>query len=267
MNRVVAITFLLALAPQVLANEACNKAYDTVTAESSLQECRKAAEDGDSDSELGYALVLWSGHDRVSQPKPAIDWFRRAASHGNKLARVTLGRFLSDDRSPAEVRSLAEGYAWWVAAGENKSAADLKKRLSPSELAEGEQLAKDINELDRVRAQVLGLDDLQVLQRKFAENPNFQDCVVIFDRVGHILKQYGRSIEYGNRCLELPHESKNGDWLIHYWLAEFYNKNSDVEHSMFHLRLALKLDTKNTILKNNWLSQSGLEGIYAKIKP
>jgi len=36
---------------------------------------------------------------------------------------------------------------------------------------------------------------------------------------------------------------------------------------MLHLRLALKLNTKDTILKNNWISQSGLESIYAKIKP
>jgi tetratricopeptide (TPR) repeat protein len=206
-----------------------------------------------------------SGSDRVSQPAQAIDWFRRAASHGNNVARVALGRLLSDVRSPAEIRNPAEGYAWWVVSGD-KSAADLKKRLSPSELAEGEKLARDIVELDRIRAKALGLDDLQVLQKQFAESPNFQDCVVILDRVGHILKQYDRSIEYGNRCLELPRESKDSDWLIHYWLADFYNKNSDVEHSMFHLRLALKLDAKNTILKNNWFSQSGLEGIYAKIK-
>jgi hypothetical protein len=125
----------------------------------------------------------------------------------------------------------------------------------------------DVKEMDRIRTKVQGSDELEVLQKNFSDNPNFSDCVVIFDRVGHVLKQYERSIEYGNRCLELPHQSKNGDWLIHYWLADFYNKNNDIEHSMFHLRLALKQDTKNTILENHWLSQSGLEGIYAKIKP
>ena len=127
----------------------------------------------------------------------------------------------------------------------------------------GEQ---DFNELDRIRRKVLGLDKLEVLKKNFSDNPNFQDCIAIFNHVGHVLKQYKRSIEYGNRCLGLPHQPE-ADWLIHYWLADFYNKNNDAEHSMLHLRLALKLNTKDTILKNNWISQSGLESIYAKIKP
>ena len=145
MNQLLTAVFLLSLLPRAGASDACSEAYRTATAASSLSECRQAAENGDPDSELGYGLVLWSGHDRAAQPGEAVEWFRRSAKHGHQLAMVILGRFLTDVRAPAEIRNLPEGYAWWVIGGERDAAAELKLRLSPAELASGEQLAKEFS--------------------------------------------------------------------------------------------------------------------------
>ena len=68
---------------------------------------------------------------------------RRAARHGHLLARVMLGRFLTDPEAPRAVRNLPEGYAWWLVAGEKDAAAKLKPLLSQSELASGELLAEE----------------------------------------------------------------------------------------------------------------------------
>ena len=121
------------------------------------------------------------------------------------------------------------------------------------------------NAFDRMSTKVLGLDELEVLEKRFSDSPNFPDCFTILDRVGHTLKQYDRSIEYGKRCLELPRPVEKVDWIVHYWLAEFYNKKGDEKHSLIHLKLALQLDKNNIILTNDWLSQGGLNGIYTKI--
>ncbi len=126
-----------------LGSEACREAYNDTTASASLKTCAAQAEAGDADSQLGYGLVLWSGHGREARYKESIDWLRRAARQGNAIARSALGRFLTDPRAPTEVRNLSEGYAWWVAGGSTEAAADLRQRLSPAELALGEKLSNE----------------------------------------------------------------------------------------------------------------------------
>jgi TPR repeat protein len=137
------MALLLSATPLTRASDACSEAYQSETAQASLSACRQNAESGNSGAEFGYGLVLWSGHGRQAQPKESIECFRRAAKQGHLLARVVLGRFLTDDQAPQEIRNLAEGYAWWLVGGEKDAATELKRRLSPSELAKGEQLAKE----------------------------------------------------------------------------------------------------------------------------
>jgi len=143
MNQLLAVALLLSLVAGARASDACSEAYRSAAAASSFLECRQAAESGDPDSELGYGLVLWSGRDRTAQPKEAVEWFRRSAKHSHHLAMVILGRFLTDAQAPPEIRNLPEGYAWWVVGGERDAAAELKLRLSPTELASAELLAKE----------------------------------------------------------------------------------------------------------------------------
>jgi TPR repeat protein len=141
-NRAITIALVLCVAPVAQAGSACSDAYAGAADPATPEQCRRLAESGDPDSEFGYGLLLWSGHGRTSQPKEAVLWLRRAAKHGHLLARVALGRFLTDPEAPPEVRNLSEGYAWWVVAGETDAASSLKRRLTPSQLAAGEQLAK-----------------------------------------------------------------------------------------------------------------------------
>ena len=141
MNRAIVVASLLGLVSAAQADTSCSDAYWSATNPASAADCRRLAETGDPESEFGYGLLLWSGHDRVNQPKEAVVWLRRAAMHGHVLARVSLGRFLTDPEAPSEVRDLPEGYAWWVVGGESDAASKLRSRLNASELATGEHLA------------------------------------------------------------------------------------------------------------------------------
>ena len=143
MPRIAVLAILLSATSAASAGDACSEVYSNTTATIQLQDCRAAAERAEPEAEFGYGLVLWGGHDRAPQPREAIEWLRRAAKHGHLLARVMLGRFLTDPEAPQTVRNLPEGYAWWLVAGEKDAAARLKPLLSQSELASGELLAKD----------------------------------------------------------------------------------------------------------------------------
>lgn len=125
------------------ASDACSTAYGDAQAASELRQCQQGAQAGDAESQFGYGLVLWSGHGRTPQPKEALEWFRQAARQKHRLARVMLGRMLSEPGVPAELRNPAEGYAWWVVAGERDAAAGLKERLSTAERAQAERFVAD----------------------------------------------------------------------------------------------------------------------------
>jgi TPR repeat protein len=73
------------------ASEACSEAYQSESATTSLQACRQAAKSGNSGAEYGYGLILWSGQGRQTQPKEAVEWFRRAAKHGIVWQELSLG--------------------------------------------------------------------------------------------------------------------------------------------------------------------------------
>ena len=143
MHRVAAVALLAAVSAVARAGDVCSDAYLDATRIASAQECRKGAESGNTESQFGYGLILWSGHGRPAQQKEALDWFRRAARQGHPLAQVMLGRMLSDPEVPAELRNPIEGYAWWVVAGERDAARALRSRLSVAEVAQAEQLARE----------------------------------------------------------------------------------------------------------------------------
>lgn len=130
-------------ASSALAGDSCHDAYWNSTAAASLVECRASADSGNAQSQFGYALVLWSGHGEIEDRNEALKWFRSAARQGHTLSRVVLGRFLSSDEVAPELRNRAEGYAWWVVAGESGAAADLRKKLSADEVKRGEHLVQE----------------------------------------------------------------------------------------------------------------------------
>jgi len=131
---------LIALAGPV---DVCTDAYRARSAETEAQ-CFKLASSGDLDAEFGYGLVLLGGHGRESQPRESLKWLRLAAEHGHLLARVMLGRLLSDGEMLApELRNPVEGYAWWVIAGEREAALTLSATLSGEQRVEAQRTAVD----------------------------------------------------------------------------------------------------------------------------
>ena len=121
----------------------CYAAYWDGRKQQALSACRSAAVAGDAEAQFQYGLILWSGHDRTSDHKAAIDWLRRSARQGHALAQVSLGRFLSDEGIETALHNPTEAYAWFVTAGELDAASRLKARLTPAQTQDATQLAAE----------------------------------------------------------------------------------------------------------------------------
>ena len=143
MRRLLALVALLAVSPLARPADPCSQAYADRGATAAFSKCRRAAKSGNAESQFGYGLVLWSGKGRSASQAEALEWLRRSARQAHLLARITLGRFLTSEDLAPELRNRAEGYAWWVLAGEKDAASNLKGRLSSTELVEGESLVTE----------------------------------------------------------------------------------------------------------------------------
>jgi TPR repeat protein len=53
--------------------------------------------------------------------KAALDWFRKSARQGHYLAQTMLGMALSNPSLEKELRNPVEAYAWFIAAGADRS--------------------------------------------------------------------------------------------------------------------------------------------------
>ena len=134
---------LAALVATAAPADVCKEAYEARNVEAEVQ-CQNAATAGDRDAQFGYGLVLFSGRGQESNPSASLKWLRLAASQGHFLARVMLGRLLSDsDMLSADLRNPVEGYAWWVVAGERDAVRNLSEKLSATQLANAKLLAAD----------------------------------------------------------------------------------------------------------------------------
>jgi TPR repeat protein len=136
-------TSLLCGAGATPLDDACDAAYWDGTKLQDLSTCISAAEAGNAEAEFQYGLILWSGHDRESEPKAAIDWLRKSARQGHRLAQISLGAFMSHEEMPREVRNLVEAYAWFVTAGDTQAAERVKARLTNSQTQEAKQLGME----------------------------------------------------------------------------------------------------------------------------
>ncbi len=137
-ERASAIEPVRLLALSVLAGggthrDPCDVAYDDGTKRQEAAACEVRARSGGPNAQFSYGLILWSGHDRRSDHRAALEWFRKSARQGHLLAQVTLGEFLSHPEVEPELRAPVEAYAWWKAAGETKAAERLLATLSASD--------------------------------------------------------------------------------------------------------------------------------------
>ena len=122
-------------------------------------------------------------------------------------------------------------------------------------------------EYERIRSVAFRLNELEERQKRFVDSPEIGDCLKIVEGVGFGLKEYSRAIEYGERCLKLSRPKEKLDWLIHFWLADFYNRTNDTGRAKEHLAIAVRLDKNKMITENGWIETEGLKAIYASIQP
>lgn len=136
-ERASAIDTVRLLARSALAGgkhrDPCDVAYDDGAKHQEAAVCEARARSGGPNAQFSYGLILWSGHDRKSDHKAALEWFRKSARQGHLLAQVSLGEFLSHQEVEPELRNRVEAYAWWVAAGETRAAEQLLATLSTSD--------------------------------------------------------------------------------------------------------------------------------------
>jgi TPR repeat protein len=137
---------LLALAPALARanSDPCYTGYWSGSKQD-VNACATLAKGGGPNAEFGYALILWSGHNRPEGRRAALSWFRKSARQGHYLAQISLGRFLSDPSIETELRNPVEAYAWWSAAGATSSASKLLATLGASEAARAKELGKRYN--------------------------------------------------------------------------------------------------------------------------
>ena len=136
---------LLTSAPHMVHGESdpCYIAYSDASKHTEADRCKARAIAGGPNAEFGYALILWSGQDRPSDRRSALEWFRKSARQGHYLAQISLGRFLSDATVDPELRNPVEAYAWWVAAGATNSAMKVLATLSTSDASAAKLLGSE----------------------------------------------------------------------------------------------------------------------------
>ena len=134
------MVLLISVSP-LLAEDFCHKAYWDAASAVEEEKCRNKAELGDNEAQFGYGLILLGGHNRVSKPNEALEWFIRSAKQGNHLAQTLLGRMLSDSRFGISL-NLPEAYAWWVVSKNRESADDLWLRLTSEQQEKAKELEK-----------------------------------------------------------------------------------------------------------------------------
>jgi TPR repeat protein len=125
------------------ADEPCTVAYRDATKTTEFNECERAAIAGNAQAEFGYGLILFSGHDRKNDRAAGLDWLRKSARQGHRLARTTLGGFLSRLPSDDPLSNLTEAYAWFTLTGATKAASDLTTRMTPRQVDDAQKLAAE----------------------------------------------------------------------------------------------------------------------------
>lgn len=123
----------------------------------SLENPRKAAEQGDADSQILLGVTYYNEKNYAE----AIKWYRKAAEQGNPNAQILLGSMYALGEGIPE--DYVTAYMWCsIAAAKNPSDADaidiLEKEMTPDQIARGKHLAqewikqhpiKPINQIER----------------------------------------------------------------------------------------------------------------------
>lgn len=111
---------------------------------------QKAAEQGDADAQFDLGGMYYYGLDGVRKNHTsAAKWYRKAAEQGHARAQFNLGGMYRDGEGVPRHRIKA--YAWYVLASVEGEASreardELGKELTPAQIAEGQELAAQLQE-------------------------------------------------------------------------------------------------------------------------
>jgi TPR repeat protein len=136
--------FLLLSVPLALASDdPCYVAYGDGTKTREFEICAARAKSVNADSEFQYGLILFSGENRKNDHAAGLDWIRKSARQGHRLARISLGGFLSHREIEQSLRNVPEAFAWFTVAGARESASKLKLQMNQREFEQAEKLVTE----------------------------------------------------------------------------------------------------------------------------
>jgi len=141
--RVISIALLSSASLAASTDGPCSVAYWDSAKTSELVACETAAKTGDADSEFGFGLILFSGHDRTNDRASGLDWFRKSARQGHPLARGILCTVLTRDQIGKGLTNPLGAYAWCSITGAEKRASEIKAGMTAIEAADAERLASE----------------------------------------------------------------------------------------------------------------------------
>ena len=110
-----------------------------------------AAEQGHVNAQFNLGVMYGTGAGVVEDDREAVKWYRLAAEQGHASAQLNLGFQYYYGRGVIE--DYVEAYAWYVLAGMNGSSLSTKnkeilcKKISSSQIAAGQQRAKELHAL------------------------------------------------------------------------------------------------------------------------
>jgi TPR repeat protein len=112
-----------------------------------LQWYEKAAAQGHADAQVNLGILYDYGRGVAQDYKKAVYWYRLSAKQGNELAQRQLG--LMFERGDGVPQDYVQAYMWYTlgaANGAKRGAAlrdALAKRMTPDQIAEAQQLARE----------------------------------------------------------------------------------------------------------------------------
>ena len=116
-------------------------------------------------------------------------------------------------------------------------------------------------EMEKDRKMGLGIDDIEIKEREFAENPDIQLALTLMDRYRFVesIKDLDKAEFYGKKAIELgANEKKGAGFFANFYLAfVYYEKGDDIKACLYFLK-AKELRTIE-IERQNILSKEVLE--------
>ena len=140
---VLAASLTLSVPLALASDDPCYLAYGDSKKTRELEICAAGAKSGNADSEFQYGLILFSGANRKNDHAAGLDWIRKSARQGHRLARISLGGLLSHHEIEQSLRNVPEAYAWFTVAGAKESASKLRLQMNQREFEQAEKLVTE----------------------------------------------------------------------------------------------------------------------------